>query len=148
MTPQKKNLPPPFAPTSRPATRTKNKDVRPGVPDKPKPRRTPAEMQAIREQQAFNKQEKEKKQDEAMKKAAVIEDQGPTNSAGRTLNVWLNRTFTRCLSPVFIQWLLQLKMWTMRSKRSDLLIIKIQLCVCLSDGFYKNPTHRLIFRPN
>jgi hypothetical protein len=75
MTPQKKNLPPPFAPTSRPATRTKNKDVRPGVPDKPKPRRTPAEMQAIREQQALNKQEKEKKQDEAMKKAAVIEDQ-------------------------------------------------------------------------
>jgi hypothetical protein len=74
MAPQKNSLPPPFAPSSRLATRPKNKDVRPGVPDKPKPRRTPAEMQAIREQEASNKQKKERKQEEAMKKAAEIED--------------------------------------------------------------------------
>jgi hypothetical protein len=74
MAPSKNPLPPPFAP-SRPSTRTKNKDARPGVVDKPKPRRTPAEMQAIRDQQAFDKQEKERNQEKAMKNAADIEDQ-------------------------------------------------------------------------
>lgn len=74
MAPSKNPLPPPFAP-SRPSTRTKNKDARPGVVDMPKPRRTPAEMQAIRDQQAFDKQEKERNQGEAMRKAADIEDQ-------------------------------------------------------------------------
>ena len=58
MASSKNPLPPPFAP-SRPSTRTKNKDARPGVVDKPKPRRTAAEMQAIQDQQAFDKQDKE-----------------------------------------------------------------------------------------
>ena len=70
----KNPLPPHFAP-SQLSTRTKNKDTRPGVVDKPNPRRTPAEMQAIREQKAIDKQEKERKREEAMKKAADIEDQ-------------------------------------------------------------------------
>ena len=73
MAPGKNPLPPPFAP-SRPSTRTKNKDARPGAIDKPKPRRTPAEMQTIREQKTLDKQEKERDKDEAMKKAADIED--------------------------------------------------------------------------
>ena len=74
MASSKNSLPPPFAP-SRPSTRTKNKDARPGAVDKPKPRRTPAEMQAVRDQQAFDKQEKERNQEQAMKNAADIEDQ-------------------------------------------------------------------------
>jgi len=49
-------LPPPYAPT-RPATHTKNKDTHPGAIDMPKPRRTPAEMQAFQDQQASDKQE-------------------------------------------------------------------------------------------
>ena len=73
MASSKNPLPPPFAP-SRPSTRTKNKDARPGAIDKPKPRRTPAEMQTIREQKTLDKQEKERDKDEAMKKAADIED--------------------------------------------------------------------------
>ncbi|KIM49896.1 hypothetical protein M413DRAFT_43621, partial [Hebeloma cylindrosporum] len=67
-------LPPPFAPT-RPSTRTKNKDARPGAVDMPKPRRTPAEMQAIRDQQTFDQQEKTQKQEQALKAAADIEDE-------------------------------------------------------------------------
>ena len=74
MASSKNSLPPPFAP-SRPSTRTKNKDARPGAVDKPKPRRTPAEMQAVRDQQAFDKQEKERNQEQAMKNVADIEDQ-------------------------------------------------------------------------
>lgn len=74
MASSKNSLPPPFAP-SRPSTCTKNKDARPGAVDKPKPRRTPAEMQAVRDQQAFDKQEKERNQEQAMKNAADIEDQ-------------------------------------------------------------------------
>ena len=74
MAPSKNLLPPPFAPT-RPSTRTKNKDARPGAVDMPKPRRTPAEMQAIRDQQALDKQEKEKTQERALKKSADIEDE-------------------------------------------------------------------------
>ena len=73
MASSKNPLPPPFAP-SRPSTRLKNKDAHPGAIDKPKPCRTPAEMQTIREQQTLNKQEKERNQEEAMKKAAEIED--------------------------------------------------------------------------
>src|SRR6266567_1947192 len=73
MAPSKNLLPPPFAPT-RPSTRTKNKDARPGAVDMPKPRRTPAEMQAIRDQQASDKQEKEQKQKRALKNVADIED--------------------------------------------------------------------------
>jgi hypothetical protein len=79
----KNPLPPPFAP-SRPSTRTKNKDARPGAIDKPKPRRTPAEMQTIREQETFDKQEKERKKEEAMKKAADIEDQQRQEDLKRT----------------------------------------------------------------
>jgi hypothetical protein len=74
MAPNKNPLPPPFAP-SRPSTRTKNKDTRPGAIDLPKPRRTPAEMQTIREQQNLNKQEKERKREESIKIAADIEDE-------------------------------------------------------------------------
>jgi hypothetical protein len=74
MASSKNPLPPPFAP-SRPSTRTKNKDARPGAIDKPKPRRTPAEMQTFREQQTFDKQENDRKKEEAMKKAADVEDQ-------------------------------------------------------------------------
>ena len=83
MAPGKNPLPPPFAP-SRPSTRTKNKDARPGVIDKPKPRRTPAEMQAIREQKTFEKQEKERQKEEAMNEAAVIEDQQRQEDLERT----------------------------------------------------------------
>jgi hypothetical protein len=73
--PTSKNpLPPPFAP-ARPSTRAKNKDARPGAIDLPKPRRTPAEMLAIRDQQAIDKQEKKDKQDQALKNAAEIEDE-------------------------------------------------------------------------
>jgi hypothetical protein len=74
MAPNKNPLPPPFAP-SRPTTRIKNKDARPGAIDKPKPRRTPAEMQAIRDQQLSDKQEKKQTQERAMKSAADIEDE-------------------------------------------------------------------------
>jgi hypothetical protein len=74
MASSKNPLPPPFAP-SRLSTRTKNKDARPGAIDKPKPRRTPAEMQTIREKQILDRQEKEKKKEEAMKNAADIEDE-------------------------------------------------------------------------
>ena len=74
MASSKNSLPPPFA-SSRPSTRTKNKDARPGAVDKPQPRQTPAEMQAVRDQQAFDKQEKERNQEQAMKNAADIEDQ-------------------------------------------------------------------------
>lgn len=74
MAPRKNMLPPPFAPT-RPSTRTKNKDARPGAIDMPKPRRTPAEMQIIRDQQAFDNQEKAHKQEQALKDAADIEDE-------------------------------------------------------------------------
>ncbi|KAF8808307.1 hypothetical protein BYT27DRAFT_7222942 [Phlegmacium glaucopus] len=74
MIPSKNSLPPPFAPT-RPSTRTKNKDARPGAVDMPKPRRTAAEMQAIRDQQASDKQEKRQQQEQALKKAADIEDE-------------------------------------------------------------------------
>lgn len=70
----KNHLPPPFAPTQL-ATRAKNKDARPGTVDMPKPRRTPAEMQAIRDQQAHDKQEKKEKQEQALKTAADIEDE-------------------------------------------------------------------------
>jgi hypothetical protein len=74
MAPSKNSFPPPFAP-SRPTTCTKNKDARPGAIDLPKPRRTAAEMQAIRDQQAFDKQVKERNQLKAMRDAADIEDQ-------------------------------------------------------------------------
>ena len=74
MAPSKNLLPLPFAP-SQPSTRTKNKDARPGAVDKPKPHRTPAEMQAIRDQQELDKQEKERNQEQPMKNAADIEDQ-------------------------------------------------------------------------
>ncbi|KAF8815367.1 hypothetical protein BYT27DRAFT_7249255 [Phlegmacium glaucopus] len=57
MLPSKNLLPPPFAPT-QPSTCTKNRDAQPGAIDMPKPRRTAAEMQAIRDQQASDKQEK------------------------------------------------------------------------------------------
>jgi hypothetical protein len=83
MAPSKNPLPPPFAP-SRPSTRTKNKDARPGAIDKPKPRRTPAEMQAIRDQQASDKQEKERNQKQAMKNAADIEDEQRQEDLQRT----------------------------------------------------------------
>jgi hypothetical protein len=70
--PSNKNpLPPPFAPT-RLATRAKNKDARPGAV---KPRRTPTEMQAIRNQQALDKQNKKEKQEQALENAADIEDE-------------------------------------------------------------------------
>ena len=83
MAPSKKPLPPPFIP-SQPSTRTKNKDVHPGAIDKPKPRRTPAEMEAFRSQQAFDKQEKKRNQEQAMKKAADIEDQQYQEDLQRT----------------------------------------------------------------
>src|SRR5258708_1862153 len=83
MAPSKNLLPPPFAP-SRPSTRTKNKDARPGAVDKPKPRRTPAEMQAIPDQQASDKQEKERNQEQAMKNAADIEDEQRQEDLQRT----------------------------------------------------------------
>ena len=83
MGPDKNPLPPPFAP-SRPTTRTKNKDARPGAVDKPKPRRTPAEMQAIRDQQLFDRHEKEQTQEQAMKKAADIEDEQRREDLRRT----------------------------------------------------------------
>lgn len=83
MAPSKNPLPPPFAP-SRPSTRTKNKDARPGAIDMPKPHRTPAEMQAIRNQQALDKKEKERNQDQAMKNAADIEDQQRREDLERT----------------------------------------------------------------
>ena len=83
MAPGKNALPPPFAP-SRPSTRTKNKEAHPGAVDKPKPRRTPAEMKAIRDQQAFEKQEKERNQEQAMKNAADIEDQQRQEDIQRT----------------------------------------------------------------
>jgi hypothetical protein len=79
----KNPLPPPFAPSGL-TTRTKNKDARPGAIDKPKPRRTPAEMQAIREQQAFERQEKGQKQKQAMIEAADIEDQQRQEDLKRT----------------------------------------------------------------
>ena len=79
----KNPLPPPFAP-SRPSTRTKNKDARPGAIDKPKPRRTPAEMQTIREQKTSEKLEKERNKEEAMKKAADIEDRQRQEDLKRT----------------------------------------------------------------
>ena len=82
-TSSKNPLPPPFAP-SRLSTRTKNKDTWPGVIDKPNPRRTPAEMQAIREQKAIDKQEKERRREEAMYKAADIEDQQRQEDLKRT----------------------------------------------------------------
>jgi len=73
--PTSKNpLPPPFAP-ARPSTRAKNKDARPGAIDLPKQRRTPTEMQAIRDQQAIDKQEKKDKQEQGLKNAAEIEDE-------------------------------------------------------------------------
>ena len=74
MASSKNPLPPPFAP-SQPSTCTKNKDACPGAVDKPKPCRTPAEMQAIQDQQALDKQEKEHNQEQAMKNAADIEDE-------------------------------------------------------------------------
>jgi hypothetical protein len=88
MAPNKNPLPPPFTPSGY-STRTKNKDARPGAVDKPKPRRTPAEMQAIRKQQAFEKQEKGQKQKQAMDDAADIEDQQRQEDLKRTaeLNV-------------------------------------------------------------
>ncbi|KAF8799804.1 hypothetical protein BYT27DRAFT_7221912 [Phlegmacium glaucopus] len=88
MAPSKNPLPPPFTP-SCPSTHTKNKDARPGAVDKPKPRRTPAEMQAIRDQQASDKQEKERNQEQAMKIAADIEDEQCQEDLQRTaqLNV-------------------------------------------------------------
>jgi hypothetical protein len=83
MASNKNSLPPPFAP-SRPSTRTKNKDVRPGAVDMPKTRRTPAEMQAIREQQAFDKEGNKRKAEEAMKKSAEIEDEQRQEDLKRT----------------------------------------------------------------
>ena len=83
MASSKNPLPPPFAP-SRPSTRTKNKDARPGVVDKPKPRRMAAKMQAIRDQQAFDKQDKERHQEQAMNNAADIEDQQCQEDLQRT----------------------------------------------------------------
>ena len=83
MAPNKNPLPPPFTPSGL-TTRTKNKDACPGAVDKSKPRRTPAEMQAIREQQAFERQEKGQKQKQAMIEAADIEDQQRQEDLKRT----------------------------------------------------------------
>ncbi|KAF8801772.1 hypothetical protein BYT27DRAFT_7226672 [Phlegmacium glaucopus] len=58
MIPSKNQFPPPFVLT-RPSTRTKNKDARPGAVNMPNPCRTAAEMQAMRDQQASDKQQKE-----------------------------------------------------------------------------------------
>jgi hypothetical protein len=83
MPPKKNPLPRPFAPSGL-STRPKNKDVRPGAVDKPRPRKTPAEMQAIQEQQALDKQEKKCNQEQAMKNAADIEDQQRQEDLQRT----------------------------------------------------------------
>ena len=74
MAPNKNPLPPPFAP-SQPSTCTKNKDACPAAIVMPKPHRTPAEMQAIRDELLFKKKEKERTWEEAIKNAADIEDQ-------------------------------------------------------------------------
>jgi hypothetical protein len=55
-------------------TRATNKDKHPGLPDVTKVRRTPAEMQEIRQEAAQRQQEKENIQKNAMEDAARFED--------------------------------------------------------------------------
>lgn len=56
------------------ATRSKNKDQHPGAYYIPKPRRSHAEMESIRQEEAEKKQVQEEKLQQGLKNVAAIED--------------------------------------------------------------------------
>jgi hypothetical protein len=56
------------------ATRSRNKDQHPGACYIPKPRRSHAEMESIRQEEAEKKQAQEEKLQQGLKKVAAIED--------------------------------------------------------------------------